>query len=100
MTFIPVVFITLAPRSTLLELHDGVVGVCETNGLEDRMNLFRVNRAGTGWARASAIRASALLIALCLELFGLSIQVSQADSNGDFQQFVGTWQAKFKGVRR
>jgi hypothetical protein len=61
------------------------------------MNLLRANRAGKGWVRASAIGASALLIALCLEVSGFSIQVSQADKAAEFQQFVGTWQAKFKG---
>jgi hypothetical protein len=62
------------------------------------MNLLRANRVGKGWARASAIGASALLIALCLEVSGFSIQVSQADKmNAELQPFVGTWQAKFKG---
>jgi len=60
------------------------------------MNLLRANRAGKRWARASAIGASALLIALCLEVSSFS-QVSQADKNAEVQQFVGTWQAKFKG---
>jgi hypothetical protein len=62
------------------------------------MNLLRANRAGKRCARASAIGASALLIALCLEVSGFSIQVSQTDKiNSELQPFVGTWQAKFKG---
>jgi hypothetical protein len=61
------------------------------------MNLLRANRVGKRWARASAVGASALLIALCLEVTGFSSQVSQADRSAEFQQFVGTWQAKFKG---
>jgi len=62
------------------------------------MNLLSANRAGKGCARASAISASALLIALCLEVSGFSLQVSQPDKmNTELQPFVGTWQAKFRG---
>jgi hypothetical protein len=50
------------------------------------MNLLRARRAGKGCAGALAIGASALLIALFLEVSGFSIQA-----------FVGTWQARFKG---
>ena len=62
------------------------------------MNLLRSNRAGERYARASAIGASALLIALCLEVSGFSLQVGQSDKmNTELQPFVGTWQAKFRG---
>ena len=63
------------------------------------MNLLaRANRTSKAWARVSAIGASALLIAACLEVSGFSIQVGQLNKmNADLQPFVGTWQAKFKG---
>ena len=62
------------------------------------MNLLRASRAGKRCARVSAIVASALLIALCLEVPGFSIQVSQTGkTNSELEPFVGTWQAKFKG---
>lgn len=60
------------------------------------INLLRANRADKRWARASTIGASALLIALCLEQSAFS-QASPPDKTAEFQKFVGTWQATFKG---
>ena len=76
------------------------LGLFDTNTLEDRiMNVIaKTNRFRKSWARASALGASGCLLATCLGVSGLSIQVSQAQSRGaDLQPFVGTWQAKFKG---
>ena len=63
------------------------------------MNLLaRANHTSKAWARVSAVAVSGLLIALCLEVSGFSIQVSQTDKiNSELQPFVGTWQAKFNG---
>jgi len=63
------------------------------------MNLLgRANHTAKAWARASGIGASVLLIVVCLEISGFSIQVSQPKKmNAELQPFVGTWQAKFKG---
>jgi beta-lactamase regulating signal transducer with metallopeptidase domain len=76
------------------------LGLFDTNTLEERiMNVVaKANRFRKSWARASAIGAWGLLIATCLGVSGLSIQVTQAQSrDADLQPFVGTWQAKFKG---
>jgi beta-lactamase regulating signal transducer with metallopeptidase domain len=76
------------------------LGLFDTNTLEDRiMNvLAKANHFRKTWARASALGASGLLIATCLGVSGFSIQVNQPhNTDPDLQQFVGTWQAKFKG---
>jgi hypothetical protein len=76
------------------------LGLFDTDTLEDRIVnvIAKTNRFRKSWARALAICVSGLLVATCLGVSGLSIQVSQAQSKGaDFQPFVGTWQAKFKG---
>jgi beta-lactamase regulating signal transducer with metallopeptidase domain len=76
------------------------LGLFDTNTLEDRiMNvLAKANRLRKTWARASALGASGLLIATCLGVSGFSIQVTQPhNTDANPQQFVGTWQARFKG---
>jgi beta-lactamase regulating signal transducer with metallopeptidase domain len=76
------------------------MGLFDKNTLEDRiMNLLApANQLRKTWTRASALGASALLIATCLGLSGFSIQVAQdRNPSADLQAFVGTWQARFKG---
>jgi Zn-dependent protease with chaperone function len=76
------------------------MGLFDTNTLEVRiMNVIaKANRFRKSSARASTISAAGLLVAMCLGVSGLSIQVTQAQSrDAGLQPFVGTWQAKFKG---
>jgi hypothetical protein len=76
------------------------LGRFDTNTLEDRvMNLLtRTNLFRKTWVRASALGASGVLIATCLGVSGLSVQITQPhNTDVDLQQFVGTWHAKFKG---
>jgi bla regulator protein blaR1 len=76
------------------------LGLFDTNTLEDRiMNvLAKANRIRGTKAQASALATLVLLVVTCLGVSGLSIQVAQpTNTDGDLQQFVGTWQAKFKG---
>jgi beta-lactamase regulating signal transducer with metallopeptidase domain len=81
--------------------NDGyALGLFDTGTLEARiMNVIaRANRFRKSWARVSTIGVSGLLVAMCLGVSGLSIQVTHAQTrNADLQPFVGTWQAKFKG---
>ncbi len=77
------------------------LGLFDTNTLEARiMNVIaKSNRFRKSWARALALGASGLLVAMCLGVSALSVQVTQAQSrDADLQPFVGTWQAKFKGT--
>jgi beta-lactamase regulating signal transducer with metallopeptidase domain len=77
------------------------LGLFDTNTLEDRiMNvLAKANRIRKTWARASALGASGLLITACLGVSGFSIQVTQPHNmDANLQLFVGTWQARFKGI--
>jgi beta-lactamase regulating signal transducer with metallopeptidase domain len=75
------------------------MGLFDANTLEDRiMNvLAKTNRIRKSRAQASAVGTLALLLVTCLGVSGFSIQVSQPSTEADLQQFVGTWQAKFKG---
>jgi hypothetical protein len=76
------------------------LGLFDTNTLEDRiMNILaKSNRIRRTRARASALATLVLLLVTCLGVSGFSIQVAQpTKADGDLQQFVGTWQAKFKG---
>jgi beta-lactamase regulating signal transducer with metallopeptidase domain len=76
------------------------LGLFDTNTLEDRiMNvLAKSNRIRRTRARASILATLVLLLVTCLGVSGFSIQVAQpTKTDGDLQQFVGTWQAKFKG---
>ncbi len=74
------------------------LGLFDTNTLEDRiMNvLATTNRIRKTWARASVLAASGLLMATCFGATAFSVHVAQP-SHADLQQFVGTWQARFKG---
>ena len=73
------------------------LGLFDTNTLEDRiMNvLATTNRIRKTWARASVLAASGLLMATCFGATVFSVHVAQP-SHADLQQFVGTWQARFK----
>ena len=76
------------------------LGLFDTDTLEDRiMNILaKSNRIRRTRARASTLATLVLLLVTGLGVSGFSIQVAQpAKANGDLQQFVGTWQAKFKG---
>jgi beta-lactamase regulating signal transducer with metallopeptidase domain len=76
------------------------LGLFDANTLETRiMNVItKSNRFRKSSARASALGASGLLVAMCLGVSGFSIQVTQAQSkDADLLPFVGTWQAKFRG---
>jgi beta-lactamase regulating signal transducer with metallopeptidase domain len=76
------------------------MGLFDTNTLEDRiMNvLAKASRIRKTRAQASALATVVLLIVTCLGVLGFSIQVVQPTStDADLHQFVGTWQAKFKG---
>lgn len=76
------------------------LGLFDTNTLEDRIVnvLAKTDRVRGKRAQASALAACVLLLVTCLGVSGFSIQVAQpTKADGDLQQFVGTWQAKFKG---
>ena len=76
------------------------LGLFDTNTLEDRiMNvLAKANRIRGAEAQASTLATLVLLVVTCIGVSGLSIQVAQpTKTDGDLQQFVGTWQARFKG---
>ncbi len=76
------------------------LGLFDTNTLEDRIMyvLERANRVRKTRAQALVLATLALLIATCLGVSGVSIQVVQPTStDADLQQFVGTWHAQFKG---
>ncbi len=76
------------------------LGLFDTNTLEDRiMNVLeRANRVRKTRAQVLVLATLALLIATCLGVSGVSIQVIQpTSSDADLQQFVGTWHAQFKG---
>ena len=61
--------------------------------------LERANRVRKTRAQALVLATLALLIATCLGVSGVSIQVIQPTStDADLQQFVGTWHAQFKGT--
>jgi Zn-dependent protease with chaperone function len=76
------------------------MGLFDTNTLEARIKnvIAKSNHFRKSSARASALGASGLLVAMCLGVSGFSIQVTQAQGrHADFQPFVGIWQAKLKG---
>jgi hypothetical protein len=76
------------------------LGLFDTNTLEDRiMNVLEsANRVRKTRAQALVLATFGLLIATCLGVSGVSIQVIQPTStDADLQQFVGTWHAQFKG---
>jgi hypothetical protein len=61
--------------------------------------LAKADRFRKTWARASTLGASGLFITTCLGVSGFSIQATPPRKTGaNLQQFVGTWQAKFKGA--
>jgi beta-lactamase regulating signal transducer with metallopeptidase domain len=76
------------------------LGLLDTNTLEERiMNVFaKTNRIRKSAAQASGLAALVLLLVTGLGVSVFSLQVTQPkQSDATLQQFVGTWQAKFKG---